>query len=142
MLFAILHEEAREEKRGGFLADRFPIIGVIPSCITLRWNNREVAARPKNRRHSMKTDKTAVTHKTTQTEADKPVEAETKQPAGEEPEKTTMQKLNEEFDKSLHSEDAPLGEKAPGTPFALVALSYLAILLLAIVIMWFLFSIF
>lgn len=41
---------------------------------------------------------------------------------------STLDKVGDEVDKSVHSRDEPLGKRAPGTPFALVALAYLGIL--------------
>ncbi len=42
--------------------------------------------------------------------------------------------VSEKIDKSIHSEDAPLGEQSPSAPFMLVALSYLGVGLLVMLV--------
>ena len=42
----------------------------------------------------------------------------------------------EEIKRSMKSEDHPLGKRIPGAPFALVALTYFAVLFLGAMVLW------
>jgi hypothetical protein len=45
---------------------------------------------------------------------------------------TKQEPITKKIDKSIHSEDEPLGKQAPGAPFALVGLTYLIVLFVAV----------
>lgn len=49
---------------------------------------------------------------------------------------TTGEEIKKDVDKAVHSEDRPMEKRAPGVPFAMVALAYMIMLALALGAIW------